>query len=166
MTHAATTATSRLQLQLAVDRFLVQRPRYPCCLLVHLDVLVLERTGESLADKYGWAMLSVGAVLSEALLEIETRRRSSRVPSIMTPAVQERAPGPVLCTDIDLLFDPSLSLDPLLLLRNTSRFAPLFVTWPGTFADGTLHYASSDPPHAHYRAWVRPDLCAACIVVL
>lgn len=164
MTHASPTSASHLQLQLAVDRFLAEQPRYPCCLLVHPEVVVLERTAESLAGQHGWPVLSVGAVLSQALLEIEPRRRPSRVRPVIAKAVQERVPGPLICTDIDLLFEPSLSLDPLLLLRDTSRIAPLFAMWPGTFANGTLHYASSDPPHAHYRAWVRPDLCASCIV--
>ena len=153
-------------LQLALDRFLSSRPFYPCCLLVHADVLRLQRAGETLVAQYGWPVLSLGTVLSEALHPLVPERRPGQVQRVVMGAVQGRAPGPVLVTDIDILFEPSLSLDPLRLLRETSRLAPLVVTWPGSFVQGVLAYATADPPHAHYRAWRRPELCEACIVTL
>jgi len=68
--------------------------------------------------------------------------------------------------DIDILFEPTLALDPLHLLRETSRLRPLIVLWPGAFVKGVLAYASADPAHAHYRTWGRPELCPDCIIPL
>ncbi len=83
---------------------------------------------------------------------------------MLATTVQRFAPGPVICTDIDLLFDPTLALDPLRLLRDSSRSAVLIVLWPGAVADGVLDYAV--PAHAHYRTWSRSDLPAEAVVPL
>ena len=68
----------------------------------------------------------------------------------------EEAPGPVLCTEIDLLFEPSLGLDPLALFRQVSRETALVVAWPGGWDGGGLTYAT--PEYGHYRAWERPNV--------
>jgi len=72
--------------------------------------------------------------------------------------------GPLLVTQIDLLFEPSLRLDPLTLLRGLSRQRPLLVAWPGSFQNGVLAYAV--PEHSHYRIWPRPDLREDCVQIL
>jgi hypothetical protein len=64
------------------------------------------------------------------------------------------SPGPVLCTEIDLLFEPSLELDPLPLLVDISRATRLVIAWPGSYVGGVLAYAA--PEHAHYRTWRQP----------
>ena len=61
----------------------------------------------------------------------------------------------VLCIGIDLLFEPTLQLDPLKLLRDASRATRIVVAWPGSYSDDTLTYAL--PEHGHYRTWRRPD---------
>jgi hypothetical protein len=155
-----------LNLRSAVDQFLTARPYYPCCLLVHRDVKHLEQASIYLASRYQWPVLSVGTVVSEALLHSPPDRRPSEAHRIVKNAVQQRLPGPVLCTDIDILFEPTLRLDPLRLLRDTSRIAPVIVTWPGSFINGILAYATAVPPHAHYRDWPRPELCEYCIIPL
>jgi hypothetical protein len=66
------------------------------------------------------------------------------------------SPGPVLCTDIDLLFEPSLSLNPLRLFKDAGRITRLIVAWPGTYRDDVLSYAV--PDHAHYRTWRNPKI--------
>ena len=68
----------------------------------------------------------------------------------------QMAPGPVSCTDIDLLFEPTLELDPLGLLRDVSRVTRLVVAWPGSYADDVLAYAV--PDHSHYRTWRKPGV--------
>lgn len=79
-------------------------------------------------------------------------------------AVQPLAPGPVLCADVDLLFEPALALDALRVFRETSRVVPLVVLWPGAFTARQLAYAQ--PAHAHYRVWRRTELSDDCIVNL
>jgi hypothetical protein len=153
-------------LQLALDRFLAARPYHPCCLLVHPDVRRLQLNGEQIAASYRWPVLSLGTALSAALLPIAANQRSREAHAALVAAVQQHALGPVLCADIDLLFEPSLALDPLRLLRDSSRHATLMVLWPGSYTGSVLSYASAEPPHAHYRAWTRTDLSAESIIPL
>jgi len=74
----------------------------------------------------------------------------------MKTRLGELSPGPVLCTEIDLLFDPALELDPLRLLCDVGRVARLVVTWPGSYLHGVLSYAV--PDHSHYRTWRNPEV--------
>ena len=155
-----------VHLQVAIDRFLAAQPFYPCCLLVHPDIGRLHDAGEELIGRHSWPALSLGLLLGEALLHVVPERRSAEVQHVIVGALRQPAPGPVVLTNIDILFEPALSLDPLRLLRDLSRVAPIIVTWPGSFVDGVLAYATADPPHAHYRAWRQPELCQDCIVPL
>lgn len=150
--------------QLALERFLTTRPYYPCCLLVHPKIIQLERAGQYLQARYAWPTLSIGTTLSETLLGLAPHQRPGEVHTAFKAAVQQVLPGPILCRDIDLLFEPVLAIDPLRLLRDTSRMASLLVLWPGAFSHGALSYAR--PEHARYRVWARPELCEDCIIAL
>ena len=147
-----------------IDALLASPPVYPCLLLVHPSISILNTTAQRLVDHYAWAVLSLGTVLSEALLAISARQRPGQVRSAINQAIHHTRPEPILCTDLDLLFEPTLKLDPLRLLRDWSRQTPLVAMWPGQYDGRTLSYAV--PEHGHYRTWPRPDLCDRCILVL
>lgn len=148
-----------------IETILRQPPYYPCLLLVHPDVATLHLLSEQILQKYQWPPLSVGTELSERLLSIQPKRRPRQARQAFKELIDAKPPGsPVLCTDIDLLFEPQLSLDPLHLLRQTSRQRNLVVAWPGTFQHQTLAYATGR--HAHYQSWYRTDLCEHCIYPL
>lgn len=153
-----------LSLQTAIEQFLTALPYYPCLLLVHPEIICLKQAQERAVHHYGWPVLSVGQSLSQSLLSVAPKRRPHMAPRAFTEAVQAYRPGPVLCTNIDLLLEPTLYLDPLRLVKKASRRTTLVVTWPGTFVDDVLAYAT--PEHAHYRTWSQPDLCDHCIVML
>lgn len=155
---------NQTQLHLALERFLASRPYYPCCLLVHRDVRQLQQVAELLRTWHPWSVLAVGAALSTALRTVAPHQRSRAAHPALVAAVRPYAPGPLLCTDIDLLFEPALALDPLRLLRDTSRLATLIVLWPGAAGGGTLTYAV--PTHSHYRSWSCIDLPAESVVSL
>ena len=74
----------------------------------------------------------------------------------MKTHLRDISPGPVLCTNIDLLFEPTLKLDPLRLMRDVSRVTRLVVAWPGSYVDNVLAYAV--PDHSHYRTWRKPEV--------
>lgn len=154
------------RIQMAIERFLAAQPFYPCCLLVHLDVVRLRQVALQVAGQYAWPVLPVGALLSAALLPIDARRRPAMAQPVLERAVEQHEAGPIICSEIDILFEPSLSLDPLRLLRETSRLRSLIVAWPGAFRHGALEYATADPAHAHHRAWAKPELCEECIVTI
>jgi hypothetical protein len=153
-----------IQLQLALDHFLATRPYYPCCLLVHPDVRQLQKAAKQIIIWRHWTDLSIGAELSATLLSVAPQQRARAAHAALFEIVRLLAPGPLLCTDIDLLFEPSLALDPLRLLRDTSRLATLIVLWPGTASGGTLAYAV--PSHTHYRSWSRIDLPTESVISL
>lgn len=153
-------------LQNALDKFLASQASYPCCLLVHFHIAVLEQAQMSILQHRQWPVVSCATVLSDALLHVPQARRPSETPSLLRHAVEHHQRGPVLLAQIDLLFEPSLSLDPLRLVRDISRITPLVVLWPGSYRDGVLAYATADPLHQHYRTWTQTGLCAQCIVAL
>jgi len=145
----------------AIENLLSNLPYYPCLLLVHREPLFLHARAFSLQEEYGWPALPVGEALTPKLLPLLPRERERSVSRLLAEAVRSAGSGPLLCTQIDLLFEPSLGLDPLALLRGISRQRPLIVIWPGSYSDGVLAYAV--PEHSHYRTWARPDLCEYCI---
>jgi hypothetical protein len=140
----------------AVADFLDPASSRACLLLVHADVRVIEVAAEGFVVSFGCERLAVGRELSAALLAESSRRRPSRVQPWLTARLGAMGPGPVVCTGIDVLFEPGLQLDPLGLLLRASRQVRLVVGWPGGYADDVLSYAV--PAHAHHRAWRRPDV--------
>jgi len=137
---------------------------YPCVLLTETGVARLHAAAQLLASQLGWPVVSAGETLCAALLDIPRKRRPQAARQAIMDQIERLAPGPLLCCDIDLLFDPALELDPLRLLRDASRQAPLAVFWPGAYTDGLLSYAVAE--HAHYRAWRQTELCQGCIIPL
>lgn len=127
-----------------------------CLLVVHPDIQHLGKfEGMILAD-YPVTCLQIGKELSAVLLTTPPSQRSRAARQWLEIALREKAPGPVLCMDIDLLFQPSFDLDPLLLFRQISRFTRLLVLWPGAYGEGVLAYAV--PEHRHYRVWRQPHV--------
>ena len=143
----------------AVTGFL--RSSHTCLLLVHAEVRRLENVADELSSGYGWPRLPVGRALSAALLAGPPARRPHEARRWTKARLGGMAPGPVLCTGIDLLFEPLLELDPLGLLGDAGRLTRLVVTWPGDYRDGILSYAV--PVHAHYRTWRRPAVAVAVL---
>lgn len=152
---------------MAVDAFMAARPYNPCCLLVDPDITRLQHAAHIVAARHDWPTLSIVGVLGDALLAIAPDRRSSQVKGILEDALRQHRGRPgaaVVVTDVDILFEPTLALDPLRLFRDLSREGALIVAWPGAYANNVLAYAT--PDHAHYRRWPQPDLCPTCIIAI
>lgn len=147
-----------------MDYFLANLPYYRCLLLVHSEIAHLKAVSQQITEQNGWPVLSIGSVLSQRLLSVSPQRRPFMAPRVFNQMIQENKPGPLVCNEIDLLFEPTLALDPLRLLREAGRHTTLIVFWPGTYSDGTLTYAV--PGHGHYQAFAEPGLCNYCIIPL
>jgi hypothetical protein len=102
--------------------------------------------------------------LAPSLFDIAPAQRPRQTSRLSAATLHQYTPGPLICTDIDILFEPTLRLDPLRLFLDASRQTSLIIAWPGTFQHNHLAYAV--PAHAHYRTWPRPELCDYCIVQL
>jgi hypothetical protein len=134
---------------------------HPCLLLVHPEIRNLEDAADALLSVYAWPRLSLGRELCAALLSETPPRRSRAARQWMKARLGGMAPGPVLCSEIDLLFEPALELDPLGLLCDVGRLTRLLVCWPGTCQGDVLAYAV--PGHSHYRTWRRPEIAIAVL---
>lgn len=137
----------------ALTSFLQHGAHRTCLLFVHPDIERLEALKRAL----DLPRLSIGEALSEMLLgQPSQQRRPRAAQQALAAAIRARDEEVLLCTEIDLLFEPALDLDPLTLFKRLSRSRPLVVLWPGTYEEALLSYAL--PEHAHYRTWSRPEV--------
>lgn len=139
-----------------VETFLQSDPYYPCLLLVHPRIQRLHEAADILLARYDWPQASIGQELSADLLPVTPGRRPDHAGRWLASRMLKARPGPLLCRDIDLLFEPSLNLEPLTLLRAASRSTRLVVLWPGDYTGAVLSYAV--PAHAHYRPVPDPQV--------
>lgn len=120
-------------------------------ILVHRDTRILDTQAQALASQYEWPLLDVGKVVSAGLLQVPVPRRGAQTLRLLEDALCHMTGDPRILYRIDLLFEPSLALDPLRLFERLAQRWRLVVFWPGDFQNGILTYAQ--PEHAHYRAW-------------
>lgn len=126
-----------------------------CIFLVHPNIAVLERTRENILTVYHVFEFSVGLHLSIALRDVPLGDRVRIIQRWLNDEIRAVEHDRVLCTQIDLLFEPSLGIDPLVFFKQIARIKQVIVLWPGDFSNGTLAYAS--PEHSHYRSWQISD---------
>ena len=127
---------------------------------LHTKLILLignSRSGKTaLLDAYGKnenvTPLRLGAELGSKLATIPQRRRQLQTPSILRAlADQYSQESPLLLDNIELLFDKTLQLDPLSLLKQHAHERPVIAAWPGQLAEGQLTYATlGHPEHQSY----------------
>ena len=144
----------------AIQSFLDSDRYISCFLVVHPDLKVLKDIVVNLQDEYNCPSLNVSEDLSKELLSVQTRKRSKFVRWWLKNRLSDIEEEPAICTNIDLLFEPSLKLDPLHLLRQIGHRQKIIVLWSGGFENNTLSYAQ--PKHAHYATWQNPEVDIWC----
>jgi hypothetical protein len=123
---------------------------FDCLILAHPQVQILEKISNQLQG-LNFAYLNVSKKLSKVLLSVSATDSSRFSQKWLVDTLTSFQSGPVLCTCPDLLFDPSLEIDPLALFRQAARMNQLIVLWTGEYSTNTLSYAV--PEHHHYRTW-------------
>lgn len=104
----------------------------------------------ALAERHGAAIFNVGAELAARLVALPQRQRALDVPDTFRELAEGHARTGVLLIDkIELLFDHSLQLDPLDLVKRQARLVPVVAVWPGELRHGRLIYAEIG--HPEYR---------------
>ncbi len=94
--------------------------------------------------------LHLGIAMAGPLAELSHRERNLQAGSLLRAAAQEHAAtGPLLIEGVELLFDSSLRLNALDLLRRQAQARPVVAAWPGEWRDGRLTYAV--PGHPEYQ---------------
>lgn len=110
----------------------------------------------SLAKSKGVTPLNVGTELGGRLAGIPQRQRHLQITTILRELADRHAPGDLLLLDnIELLFDRSLQLDPLDLLKRHAHAKRVVAVWPGELQGdtrtGRLTYADmGHPEHQDY----------------
>jgi hypothetical protein len=106
----------------------------------------------ALGQRVGAKVLNVGLVLSARLASLPQRQRSLTTVSALQELADEYALGDLLLLDnIELLFDRTLQLDPLDLLKRHAHALRVVVVWPGDLREGRLTYAEiGHPEHQEY----------------
>jgi ABC-type uncharacterized transport system ATPase component len=100
-----------------------------------------------LAARHKAMVLNVGATLGSRLAAMPHRQRALKANSILRGLAEEHASGELLLLDnIELLFDRSLRLDPLDLLKRHAHARRVVAAWPGELRDGRLTYAEMGHP--------------------
>lgn len=88
-------------------------------------------------------IVSVGAELARRLTVVAKIYRSIEAARIFRDLIETGAKDDVvLLANIEILFDRSLGLNPLLLMRQSARRETAVAIWPGTLRNGRLIYAT------------------------
>lgn len=88
--------------------------------------------------------IKLGTMLSQELLNIPSKQRSVKISEFISGFMDKAIP--IYFTDIEILFDRNLKIDPLALFKFISRNRIVIVNWPGEYisANGTITYANNE----------------------
>lgn len=114
-----------------------------------------EAKGRYVAEELGIPRVNVGEELGEELLEVPARSRPLKVSSLLEDLLRD-AGDSVLLDHIEIVFEESLKVEPLTLLKALSRRRLIGVMWSGEIEAGNLVYGS--PGHPEYRSYPARDL--------
>ena len=96
------------------------------------------------------AVLNVGSALGRSLLSVSLSRRHLQAPDLLRELEDKYAAnGLTVLDNIELLFDRTLQLDPLDLLKRHARARRVVAAWPGDLSDNRICYATIG--HPEYR---------------
>lgn len=106
----------------------------------------------TLAESCSASILNVGNELGRRLASLPFKQRSLVAPTILRELADAHVEKDLLLLDnIELLFDRTLKLDPLDLLKQLARARRVVAVWPGQLRDGRLFYAElGHPEHQDY----------------
>ena len=96
--------------------------------------------------------LNIGSALGRRLAGVPQKERPLQTTSILRELADEHAVGDLLLVDnIELLFDRTLQLDPVDLLKRHAHARRVVAVWPGQLRDRRLSYAEmGHPEHQEY----------------
>ena len=100
--------------------------------------------------------MNLSLELSERLINIPRQDRAKSVSSIFSDLLDAHQTEVLLLDHIEILFDRTLSIDPLKLLQNNAKNSTLVVAWPGQKSASSLAYAT--PNHPEYRSYKNSEL--------
>lgn len=105
-----------------------------------------------LAARRKAAVMNVGAILGRELLTVPSTRRHLHAADMLKElAGVFVSQGLLLLDNIELMFDRTLQLSPLDLLKRHAHARRVVAVWPGELRDARLSYATTGhPEHQDY----------------
>lgn len=97
-------------------------------------------------------VLNVGAALGRQLLTIPSTRRHLQAADLLKDLADKTTHQDILLLDnIEILFDRTLQLNPLDVLKRHAHARRVIAVWPGELREGRLFYATTGhPEHQDY----------------
>lgn len=105
-----------------------------------------------LGAKLNLEPLNVGSELGRLLAATPNNKRGFSAGELLREiADKDRAADPLLLDNLELLFEPSLHINPLDLIKRLAHSKRVVAVWPGELRDDRLMYADmSHPEHRNY----------------
>ena len=105
-----------------------------------------------LAARRGVGILTIGAVLGALLAPLPVKQRGLEANHLLRNLADKYASGEVLLLDnLELLFDQTLRLDPLDLLKRHAHARRIVAVWPGDLRQDRLtHAVLGHPEYKEY----------------
>jgi len=100
-------------------------------------------------DHDGLPLVNLGLELSRRLLGLTRRQRRLQAADLVADILDGPSGDAVLVDDTEIIFEPSLKLNPLGLLQTVSRRRSLVWSCPGSLDGGQLVYAYPGHPEYH-----------------
>lgn len=111
---------------------------------------------QDVSKEIGTYLINVNLELSRSMLDLTPQQRVLQLPQLFSEIVAKSNTDTVLLDNIELLFDTSLKLNPLALLKKVSRKRPVISTWNGEVEDNHLKYARQG--HSEYNSYDLDDI--------
>ena len=122
-------------------------------LLVGEAIAFRTETLKALSQRSGTCSISVGSALGQKLAELPLHSRPLQVGAALRALCEQCSPGQnLILNKIEILFDASLQLNVLELLKRQALSCCVISAWPGAWQGGRLHYAEFG--HPEYRDYV------------
>ena len=93
--------------------------------------------------------INLNLYLSQRLLHIPNQERCFQSSTILDKMVDEITDKVIILDNIEILFEPSLKMDPLGTLQRMARSRIIAASWHGSYHNGILTYAAQGHPEFH-----------------
>lgn len=103
----------------------------------------------TIAQQMNMPLVNLGLDLSTKLLPLTTRERKLKASDLIADILDSHESPRLAVDNTEIVFDPSLMLNPLGLLQTVSRTRLLVWSWNGAIEDGHVTYAYPGHPEYH-----------------
>jgi hypothetical protein len=126
-------------------------------LVEHLSVkhiklaIVLDYQTDLKVSGFGWAIIDLNTDLSQALLNISVAKRPRNVAMLLSNMITDLSVRWVCLAGLEVLFEPSLQVHVVELLKQLAHDHMIVALWPGEYIEGAAKLSYSELGHFEYQ---------------